>query len=82
MFTFTREGSNLKVELFSELTPKANVYSFTWQCGDDCYADLLAKHFEKLLGDKLEKIRKESYIKGFKDAKAKRAKETWFSRWF
>jgi hypothetical protein len=55
-------------------------YSFSWNCNDEVYAQLLAAQMNKQLGNKLELIRREAYDQGFKDAKAKRAKREWFLR--
>ncbi len=45
-------------------------------------AELLNRQLKDQLENKLEAIRKEAYEQGSKDAKAKRAKKTWFSRWW
>lgn len=45
-------------------------------------AELLTRQLNDQLQKKLEAIRKEAYEQGWKDAKAKSAKKTWFSRWW
>ena len=55
-------------------------YHFTWACANDVYAGFLANAMENQLGDRLAAIRAEAYEQGWKDAKAKRHKASWFSR--
>lgn len=57
------------------------LYHFTWKTHDEAYAQMLAYHVNKSLKEKMQEIRQQSYEQGWKDAKAKRKKETWFSGW-
>ena len=55
-------------------------YHFTWHCADAVAAGFITHAMDKQLGDRLAAIREEAYEQGWKDAKAKRHKNTWFSR--
>jgi len=52
---------------------------FYWNCNSELYAQLLTQQLNRHLDDRVQAIRKEEYEKGWKDAKAHRTKETWFS---
>ena len=43
------------------------------------YSSFLCSAIDLALRDALKKARKDAYEQGYKDAKAKRRKETWFS---
>lgn len=81
MIEFLREGSLIKVKV------KTTVLGGHWwapviECNSEPYASLLRQHMHEDLNHKLEAIRREAYLKGWKDAKAKVKKETWFSGWW
>lgn len=57
-------------------------YELTWNCKDNAYAELLARKMTAELTGKLEAIRQEAYLDGYKDGRAKRGKKTWFKRWW
>lgn len=79
MIEITRDDQKVKVLLHSGVLNTK--YIFTWNCNDAVYAELLRDAFEKKFGDEIERVRKEEYERGFKDARAKRARASWFKRW-
>jgi len=80
MLNFFREDTRVKIS-FDVKIPKRDdrVYTFYWECGDENYAGLLADCIEREFDRRVMKARAEAYEQGYKDAKAKRAKRTWFS---
>lgn len=82
MIEITRDQKEVVLKVETGLEPKANVFLFKWNCNDECYATLLRDHMHERLNRKLAAIREEAYLQGWKDAKAKTAKKTWFSRWW
>lgn len=81
MFTFERDGTSLKLQVEAKTYIAKRWYSFSWQCTDEIYADLLVKNFQEHLSNRLQGIRRSAYEEGWKDAKAKKKKETWFAGW-
>ena len=80
MISFSREGTKVRIDIETYI-PKYSfrMFSFYWECDRESYAGLLAQHFDSELVQVLKDIREESYVQGWKDAKAKVEKETWFS---
>lgn len=54
-------------------------YPFVFDCDSKNYAELLKLHLRKCISEAVQKIRREGYENGWKDAKAKRRKQTSFS---
>lgn len=80
MIVFKNEGAKVTAELKA-----ANgwIYYFTYAtAGGNDHAFMLKESLSKKLCDTLQGIREEAYEQGWADAKAKRKKCTWFSRWF
>lgn len=51
-----------------------------WNCNDELFAQLLTRQIYKKLDETIQKIRKEEYEQGWKDAKGKKKKQLeWFS---
>lgn len=83
MFTFKRVDTLVQLEVDSNVPVQKNQFLFNWQTNDPCYAELLKDQFSKEMERRLEKIRRESYELGWKEAKSKKcAKRTWFSYWW
>ena len=79
MIEFKRVNAQVRIEV-SGKWPLSKNYFFYWQCNDDDFAALLAQNLESKMHIELERIRREAYNKGWKDAKDKKsAKETWFT---
>lgn len=54
------------------------VVPFKWVQSSELDAVLLERHLRDELYSRVEAIREEAYNQGWKDAKAKRKKQTWF----
>lgn len=54
-------------------------FDLRWGTGSEWGAQLLWQMFDRALGARLEAIRKEAYAQGWRDAKSKKTKRTWFS---
>lgn len=84
MIRFTREGTAVRVTI-SLAVPnyESRDFWFDRETNAGAYAGLLSAEFQKQMHDSLEKIRRESYREGWKDAKAKKSKRTYFRLgWF
>ena len=73
-----RDGS--KVSLMTEGVKGHNCF-FSFHAPDEFYARLVESAMYDELRKLVQDIRKESYERGWKDARAKRAKETYHSPW-
>lgn len=60
--------------------PIESRYVFSFDTGNADFAALLAENMNEKMRNDLEKIRRDTYEQGWKDAKAKKAKERYFSR--
>ena len=76
MIQITREEDTVIVKI--EGGPLDSIYQFRYNCGNKWYASLLQQHFQKLLWDRTEKIRRQEYEKGYKDGRSKKAKQQYF----
>lgn len=82
MISFSRDTGLVKVSIEADTKVSKRCFQFSWNCNDEVYADLLMRNFEEKLRSELRRIREESYLSGFSDAKAKRKKETYFGGYF
>jgi hypothetical protein len=57
-------------------------FLFYWDAGSEWGAGFLASGLRTALRDAIKTAREEAYEQGWKDAKAKRTKETYFSGYF
>lgn len=55
---------------------------FVYECGSDVYAELLASHLNKKIGDAIEQVRKTEYEQGWRDKAKKKPKRNWFPSWW
>lgn len=80
MIEIKRSGTQLVIsaEIFIG-TVGDRTYEATWEAGSEAYAGLIRSEIQRNLERRLERIRREAYAQGWKDAKAKRAKKTLFS---
>lgn len=81
MITINRESGDVRIS-FKISTSVRNEVSAVAQCGDQLYAELLTQKIRSDFESMVEAIRREEYHRGWKDAKAKRRKEKWFSDCF
>lgn len=79
MITFDRKEKQVVLEV-SCFIPFWNdrVFSFYWNCEDEVYAGLLAYRFSREFERAVRTAREEAYNDGWKDAKAKRIRKTWW----
>ena len=82
MISFEREGAAVNVKVEHGIFFNNGYFSLPIYQSHDYQAALLCRQLNENLGNKLEAIRQEAYTQGWKDAKAKCAKKTWFSRTF
>jgi hypothetical protein len=80
MIEFTRDEEKFKVLIESGVLN--HTYHLTFNCNSVPYAELLRMRMQEGLRPKLEEIRKEAYLDGYKDGRAKRGKKNWFKRWW
>lgn len=74
-----QDGTKLKLILNPNMRNGHTMYLY-WECGQEWYAELLAKRCRDVLGDTLKAIREEEYNAGWRDAKSKKKpKRNWFS---
>lgn len=76
MITITREESTVKVQI--ENGPLGSTYSFEYPCNNKWYAELLYRHFQERLENRVEAIRKAEYERGWNDHKKRQQKADWF----
>lgn len=81
MLELKRKEHTVYLDITSGLKVARPVYPFSFQENDENNAELLKQHIENVLSEALKKARREAYEQGWKHAKAKCAKETWFSGW-
>ena len=84
MITIKRDNEKVVIEVDTDLANDCagHTYSlipFLWNTEQPYLADVLCRYIRKLLQDRVRTIREQEYERGWKDAKSKRAKETWFS---
>ena len=82
MIGFSQKESEVIISFSASYPISNNFFQAKLKCEHEWIAKLLANNLQKSLESALEKIRREEYLKGWKDAKAKRKKEDWFSRYF
>lgn len=81
MIDIKREGTFVKVVVDSQW-PISGQYSFQWDTGRNDFACLLSENLKNKMVRDIERMRRDAYNQGWKDAKAKAKKETWFSGWW
>lgn len=82
MIEILREETKVNVKFHTTI---GGGWSWTATLADchEPYAIMLKDRIQKDLSDKLERIRRESYEDGWRDAKAKKhGKKTWFKSWW
>lgn len=78
MIKFNSSGGDVKIVVDSGV----GKFTFTHHCAEDYLAGLMRDQYEKHMNSVLEQERRKAYDQGWKDAKAKRKRETWFSGWW
>ena len=79
MIKFKRDGTLATVTIEAAIPYyDRRVFPMTFDCSTEVYAGLLTNLLEETVEASVRLAREEAYAKGYKDAKAKRRKETWF----
>ena len=79
MININKHGTTVKVSIETGLIASSSDVLLYWECGNDVFAELLTNQLRKKLADRIQAIRQEEYEQGWKDAKAKKRKRTWFA---
>lgn len=79
MMNFSRKGTEVTAEIEANVGVEKRFFTFTINLSDDVYAYMLRENFQTKMSRALQTIREEAYEQGWKAAKAKRARATWFS---
>jgi hypothetical protein len=74
----SRDGTQVVVKLPTVLDKH---YTFRIDQPHDTAAELLARDMDRRLEDAIRLAREKSYAQGWADAKAKRARATYFGNW-
>jgi hypothetical protein len=82
MLDFSLKDKSVKISI-SIKTPSGERRTFWtyWPANDSWAADFLADAMRTQFENAVRAARAEAYARGFRDAKQKRRKETWFSCW-
>lgn len=87
MITFERNGEKSCTQVQCRVNGalpeiEKSVFLFSFVCGQEYAAALLVRHLNETFLKQVQLIKSEAYERGWKDAKAKRGKQTWFSGYF
>lgn len=82
MIRISRHNCSVKVTIETGLYNSSSEVYLYFECGNQMFADLLTQKLGNELSKNIQAIRQEEYEKGWKDAKAKKAKTKWFSAAF
>lgn len=77
---FDTEGTALRVRVFCVLNGEKFSTMLTVDEGDHFDALLWAEAINNAINDRIEKVRKYEYERGYKDGRGKRTKVGWFPR--
>lgn len=76
---FTRDGKTLQLWGLTTVTDFAKHHVFTLELQEEWIAELLLRHIRQRTHEALEHARREAYEQGWKDAKGKKKKQTYFN---
>lgn len=80
MIEFTRGGKLVNIKVTGKHPISGWAWTLSLDVGSEPYAALLTDNFRQNLWDTIKEIRRESYERGWKDAKShKTAKQEYFS---
>lgn len=82
MIEIFRKRNILEIQIMGKYPISNWKFTFTWDAESEIYAILLVQNLQSALSDKIKKIREQEYNRGWKDAKNKNKKETYFSGMF
>lgn len=78
MIEYRTTGDAVSIEINSGV----GKFTFKHECGRDYLASLMRDQHQKHMNSVLEEVRRQSYNQGWKDAKSKSKKVTWFKGWW
>lgn len=79
MIRFSRDGTVVRATVSCPIPNyESRDFWFQWIPGDEAYAGLLSAALQTRMVDQLERIRREAYEQGWKDAKAKTVRRKHF----
>lgn len=78
MLKIQRDRTKVKFSIDPEMFD-GKVISVDWECNSEWYAYFVVDRCEVRLWEALKIIRERAYERGWKDAKSKKKKCTWFS---
>lgn len=81
-FERDKEKVHLRVKVRPARCETNWTHTFTYEACSEPGAGMFIECLETRMGDTLEALRKEAYENGWRDAKAKAAKRSWFSRFW
>ncbi len=83
MLEIKRDGNSAIIHMDTDLPhnrPYVNtLWVFKSEEGSPWHAELVVRYLKNRLKECVKQIRRDAYEQGWKDARAKRVKETWFS---
>lgn len=71
--------SNVEIRVDVNVSHECSIYTATIDAHTPAFAEIVADHLTRSLANTMETIRRRNYERGWKDAKAKRTKKSWFS---
>jgi len=78
MIRFTRDGTRVKCTVATDVPNyDSRQFYFYWETEREYAAGLLSAHLTETYENNVGEIRREAYERGWKDAKAHRAKNNW-----
>lgn len=80
MINIKRDEKKVKIEV--ETGIDGHEVWLYWNCSNELFARLLTRQLQKKFTDTVQAIRQEEYNRGYKDGRAKRGKNTWFTCFF
>lgn len=85
MISIFRNGKHVQIVFITDLPNKdggKTNFNFYYDCGETEYAELLAKKMQTMFADRIESIRKQEFLDGWRHAKAKKHGKSWFKYFF
>lgn len=80
MIEFAHRDNILQIKIQTCLDTERPVLLREWTCGSGIEAAALKHFLQKRLADLVEAARRQAYLDGYRDGRAKRGKQTYFSR--
>lgn len=83
MIDYSRHGKQVRASIEIDVPGyEERILYFYWNCDNEIFAGLLASELQRQQDNNIIHDKREAYLQGYKDGRAKRAKQTFFSRLF